>query len=72
VTIDSTTARPRCRLQDCVVSVLLGVPDTLLDDERGARGARRSGLRTAAALVPIRRPVIRVVPDDTHAPGRKT
>ena len=43
---------PGCR--DCVVSVLLGVPDTLLQDERAALEVlAEAGM--APRLVPIRR-----------------
>ena len=42
-----------CR--DCVVSVLLGVPDRLLDDERAALEALAdAGLAPRLRLVPIR------------------
>jgi hypothetical protein len=41
--------------QDCVVSVLLGVPKTLLDDERAALEAlAEAGLAPRLRLVPIR------------------
>jgi hypothetical protein len=45
---------PGCR--DCVVSVLLGVPDTLLEDERAALNVlAEAGLAPRLRLVPIRR-----------------
>ncbi len=45
---------PGCR--DCVVSVLLGVPDTLLDDERAALEVlAEAGLAPRLRLVPIHR-----------------
>ena len=45
---------PGCR--DCVVSVLLGVPDTLLQDERAALEVlAEAGLAPRLRLVPIRR-----------------
>ena len=45
---------PRCR--DCVVSVLLGVPATLLDDERAALEVlAEAGLAPRLRLVPIHR-----------------
>ena len=45
---------PGCR--DCVVSVLLGVPDTLLKDERAALEVlAEAGLAPRLRLVPIRR-----------------
>lgn len=45
---------PGC--QDCVVSVLLGVPDLLLADERAALEALAEvGLAPRLRLVPIRR-----------------
>ncbi|EKF23321.1 hypothetical protein C731_2657 [Mycolicibacterium hassiacum DSM 44199] len=41
---------------DCVVSVLLGVPETLLDDERQALEVlAEAGLAPRLRLVPIRR-----------------
>ncbi len=44
----------RCR--DCVVSVLLGVPETLLSDERAALEVLADvGLAPRLRLVPIRR-----------------
>ncbi len=44
----------RCR--DCVVSVLLGVPETLLQDERAALEVLADvGLAPRLRLVPIRR-----------------
>ncbi len=45
---------PGCR--DCVVSVLIGVPETLLQDERAALEALAEvGLAPRLRLVPIRR-----------------
>ena len=45
---------PGCR--DCVVSVLLGVPETLLHDERAALEVlAEAGLAPRLRLVPIRR-----------------
>ncbi len=45
---------PGCH--DCVVSVLLGVPDTLLQDERAALEVLADvGLAPRLRLVPIRR-----------------
>lgn len=45
---------PGCR--DCVVSVLLGVPETLLEDERAALEVLAEvGLAPRLRLVPIRR-----------------
>ena len=45
---------PGCR--DCVVSVLLGVPDTLLQDERAALEVlAEAGMAPRLRLVPIRR-----------------
>jgi hypothetical protein len=42
--------------QDCVVSVLLGVPETLLDDERQALEVLAdAGLAPRLRLVPIHR-----------------
>lgn len=42
--------------QDCVISVLLGVPDTLLDDERQALEVlAEAGLAPRLRLVPIHR-----------------
>ncbi|MEI6251229.1 MAG: hypothetical protein WCP30_00285 [Mycobacteriaceae bacterium] len=41
---------------DCVVSVLLGVPDTLLQDERAALEVlAEAGMAPRLRLVPIRR-----------------
>ncbi len=46
---------PGCR--DCVVSVLLGVPETLLQDERAALEVlAEAGLAPRLRLVPIHRP----------------
>jgi hypothetical protein len=43
--------------KDCVVSVLLGVPDTLRDDEKAALEAlAEAGLAPRLRLVPIHRP----------------
>ena len=52
---DECAARgPGCR--DCVVSVLLGVPETLLQDERAALEVLADvGLAPRLRLVPIRR-----------------
>ena len=45
---------PGCR--DCVVSVILGVPETLLSDERAALEVLAEvGLAPRLRLVPIRR-----------------
>lgn len=45
---------PGCR--DCVVSVLLGVPETLLQDERAALEVlAEAGLAPRLRLVPVRR-----------------
>lgn len=45
---------PGCR--DCVVSVLLGVPDTLLSDERAALEVlAEAGLAPRLRLVPVHR-----------------
>ncbi|WP_197694227.1 hypothetical protein [Mycobacterium sp. 852002-40037_SCH5390672] len=45
---------PGCR--DCVISVILGVPDTLLQDERAALEVLAEvGLAPRLRLVPIRR-----------------
>jgi hypothetical protein len=45
---------PGCR--DCVVSVLLGVPETLLEDERAALEVlAEAGMAPRLRLVPIRR-----------------
>ena len=45
---------PGCR--ECVVSVLLGVPETLLEDERAAREVlAEAGMAPRVRLVPIRR-----------------
>lgn len=53
---DDCAARgPGCR--DCVVSVLLGVPETLLEDERAALEVLAdAGLAPRLRLVPIHRP----------------
>ncbi|MGV0814628.1 hypothetical protein ABQF34_21905 [Mycolicibacterium boenickei] len=51
---DCAVRGPGC--QDCVVSVLLGVPDTLLDDERRALEVLADvGLAPRLRLVPIHR-----------------
>lgn len=51
---DCAVRGPGCR--DCVVSVLLGVPDTLLDDERAALEVLADAeLAPRLRLVPIRR-----------------
>jgi hypothetical protein len=52
---DDCAARgPACR--DCVVSVLLGVPETLLDEERAALEVLADvGLAPRLRLVPIHR-----------------
>ena len=51
---DCAVRGPGCR--DCVVSVLLGVPETLLEDERAALEVlAEAGLAPRLRLVPIRR-----------------
>lgn len=51
---DCAVRGPGCR--DCVVSVLLGVPDTLLEDECAALAVLAdAGLAPRLRLVPIRR-----------------
>jgi len=51
---DCAVRGPGC--QDCVISVLLGVPDTLLDDERRALEVLAdAGLAPRLRLVPIHR-----------------
>jgi hypothetical protein len=51
---DCAVRGPGCR--DCVVSVLLGVPKTLLEDERAALEVLAdAGLAPRLRLVPIRR-----------------
>lgn len=51
---DCAVRGPGC--QDCVVSVLLGVPDTLLSDERQALEVlAEAGLAPRLRLVPIHR-----------------
>ena len=51
---DCAVRGPACR--DCVVSVLLGVPETLLQDERAALEVLAEvGLAPRLRLVPIRR-----------------
>ncbi|OHU86392.1 hypothetical protein [Mycobacterium talmoniae] len=52
---DCAVRGPGCR--DCVVSVLLGVPDTLLQDERAALDVlAEAGLAPRLRLVPIHGP----------------
>jgi hypothetical protein len=52
---DCAVRGPGCR--DCVVSVLLGVPETLLQDERAALEVlAEAGLAPRLRLVPVRRP----------------
>lgn len=51
---DCAVRGPGCR--ECVVSVLLGVPETLLEDERAALEVlAEAGLAPRLRLVPIRR-----------------
>jgi len=51
---DCAVRGPGCR--DCVVSVLLGVPDTLLADERAALEVlAEAGMAPRLKLVPIHR-----------------
>jgi hypothetical protein len=51
---DCAVRGPGCR--DCVVSVILGVPETLLSDERAALEVLAEvGLAPRLRLVPIRR-----------------
>ena len=51
---DCAVRGPGCR--DCVVSVILGVPETLLDDERAALEVLAdAGLAPRLRLVPIHR-----------------
>jgi hypothetical protein len=51
---DCAVRGPGCK--DCVVSVLLGVPETLLDDERAALEVLADvGLAPRLRLVPIHR-----------------
>ncbi|BBY37587.1 hypothetical protein MMAN_17210 [Mycobacterium mantenii] len=51
---DCAVRGPGCR--DCVVSVILGVPDTLMQDERAALEVLAEvGLAPRLRLVPIRR-----------------
>jgi hypothetical protein len=51
---DCAVRGPGC--QDCVISVLLGVPDTLLQDERAALEVLAEvGLAPRLRLVPIHR-----------------
>lgn len=51
---DCAVRGPGCR--DCVVSVLLGVPETLLEDECAALAVLAdAGLAPRLRLVPIRR-----------------
>jgi hypothetical protein len=50
---DCAVRGPACR--DCVVSVLLGIPETLMDDERAALEVlAEAGLAQRLRLVPIR------------------
>ena len=52
---DCAVRGPGCR--DCVVSVLLGVPETLLRDERAALEVlAEAGLAPRLRLVPVHRP----------------
>ena len=71
---DCAVRGPGCK--DCVVSVLLGVPDTLLVDERAALEVlAEAGLAPRLRLVPIHRQgESGVLPDDTsrNGPVRKT
>ena len=51
---DCAVRGPGCK--DCVVSVLLGVPETLLEDERAALEVlAEAGLAPRLRLVPIHR-----------------
>lgn len=51
---DCAVRGPGCR--DCVVSVLLGVPDSLMEDERAALEVlAEAGLAPRLRLVPIHR-----------------
>ncbi|OMC42783.1 hypothetical protein [Mycobacterium sp. IS-1264] len=51
---DCAVRGPGCR--DCVVSVLLGIPETLLEDERAALDVLAEvGLAPRLRLVPIHR-----------------
>jgi hypothetical protein len=51
---DCAVRGPGCR--DCVVSVILGVPETLLEDERAALEVlAEAGLAPKLRLVPIHR-----------------
>lgn len=51
---DCAVRGPGCR--DCVVSVLLGVPETLLEDERAALEVlAQAGMAPRLRLVPIHR-----------------
>jgi hypothetical protein len=51
---DCAVRGPGCR--DCVISVLLGVPETLLEDERAALEVlAEAGLAPRLRLVPIHR-----------------
>jgi hypothetical protein len=51
---DCAVRGPGCK--DCVVSVLLGIPDTLLQDERAALEVlAEAGLAPRLRLVPIHR-----------------
>ncbi|OBK41549.1 hypothetical protein A5658_18260 [Mycobacterium sp. 1245111.1] len=52
---DCAVRGPGCR--DCVVSVILGVPETLLEDERAALEVLAdAGMAPRLRLVPIHRP----------------
>jgi len=51
---DCAVRGPGCR--DCVVSVLLGVPESLLEDERAALEVlAEAGMAPRLRLVPVRR-----------------
>ena len=51
---DCAVRGPGCR--DCVVSVLLGIPDTLLSDERAALEVlAEAGMAPRLRLVPLHR-----------------
>ena len=53
---DDCAARGRA-CTDCVVNVLLGTPETLLDDERAALDAlAEAGLAPGLRLVPLHQP----------------
>ena len=56
--------------QDCVVSVLLGVPETLRDDERAALEAlAEAGLAPRLRLVPVHRGQVPRQPGDRDRRG---